>query len=231
MSQLSHKATITANEVEFEIHRPGLKSWLELDTILQEIRGAAERKELNLLAEKIILYLSVATEDSFWADVPWYDAIKAFTTIYALCDIKFDFAVLKAKGDDEILPWDYDERTWFYWAHILAKAYGWALEEIENLDPTHAIALLQEIFVEGQLNKEWEWSLTELAYRYDKITKKSHYEPLKRPTWMQLDIGAVKKFRIQKALIPVGNVIDIGKMQEYIETGESPEFDDVVGTD
>lgn len=226
-----HKATIVANEVEFEVHRPGLKSWLELDTILQEIRHAAERKEPGLLAEEIVRYLSAAIEGSFWADVPWYEAAKAFTSIYALCDIELDFAVLKAKGDDEILPWDYDERTWFYWAHSLAIAYGWSLKEIETLDPTHAIALLQEIFVEEQLNKEWEWSLTELAYRYDQVTKKSHYEPLKRPSWMQPDIGSVKKLRIHKMLMPIGNVVDLGKMQEYIKTGESPESEDGTGTD
>ena len=93
------------------------------------------------------------------------------------------------------------------WLHLFAKAYGWSSEYIANLEIEDGVALLQEIIVDNQLQREWEWGMNEMAYPYNQMTKKSEFKPLDRPSWMQKKYEAPKKIKIPIHLIPLGNVI------------------------
>jgi hypothetical protein len=66
---------------------------------------------------------------------------------------------------------------------------------------------VQEILIDDQMRREWEYSLSQVAYKYDKRGK-GELVPLKRPGWM-LASGGPPKSKILKKLLPVGNIIDL----------------------
>jgi len=76
--------------------------------------------------------------------------------------------------------------------------------------------------VDDQLDREFIYGLSEIAYHYDKNTKTRKFVPLPRPHWMREKIQPVKKFPILKAMMPMGNIISDGVLppemmpKEYI---------------
>lgn len=79
--------------------------------------------------------------------------------------------------------------------------------QTSELDPDDGVALLQEILTDDQLEKEWQWSLSEIAYPYNPDTKKSEFKNLPRPVWMQKEIRKpVKQIKIPASMLPVGIV-------------------------
>lgn len=95
------------------------------------------------------------------------------------------------------------------YSHILAKAYGWSLEYIANLPVLEAMAKLQEIMTEEQLEKEFLWSTSQNAFEYDQKTKMSHFKKLPRPYWMLPKAKPLPKIKMRKDLVPMGNVIKL----------------------
>jgi hypothetical protein len=115
----------------------------------------------------------------------------------------------------EELSWNYNGRMKHYLIHILAKTYGWDDTYIKKLSVETALSYIQEIFVDDQLDKEFVYSLSEVAYPYNKSTKKSEFHPLPRPVWMQKEIKEVKKIKMLRSMLPVGNVTDVSGMEKY----------------
>lgn len=120
--------------------------------------------------------------------------------------------------------WEYPGEYMAEWIDYFARNYGWSLDAILNLDIDVAGYLLQEIFLEQQFKKEWDYNLSELAYQYDEHTKKSTHKPLKRPYWMseQIDLE-IKKTKLIKSMLPMGEVIDlsgIGVISSNVELVE-----------
>ena len=112
--------------------------------------------------------------------------------------------------------WDYEGRTWYSWVHDLAHAYGWSMEYIAELDIDDASSLLQELIIDDQLEKEFYWMTSEIAYPYNESSKKSEFKPLDRPIWMRDEIRSIKEgkdqtVRILKEHLPVGNIIKLYK--------------------
>ena len=210
---------ITLADNKYSLDRIGLRLWLALEEIREKILQAAENKDTDT-AQLICSYVSAALDipDNILLSLPWYEVANAYTVIVMLCVPKYDLAVLKPKKKEEIqvVSWDYQERTFYLWSHILASKYGWTLEYIADMPFNDALALLQEAMVEEQLQKEWEWSLSEVAYFYNESTKKSEFRPLPRPSWMQSEIIAppVKKVKILKSMLPVGKVVHLGTPDE-----------------
>lgn len=198
--------TFQAGGETFEVFKPRLKDWIELDEIQEKFFN--ERSPQNILD-----YLAKSTkrEVDFWANLPWIDVLNAYLKIATLNAVSIDLPMLMVRDGirPKSLPWDYPGRGWYIWLHILAKAYGWFPEKIARMEVEDAFALLQEIETEKQLEREWEWQTTELAYPYDSQTKKSNYHPLPRPVWMRAKVGPPPKPRVLKKLMPVGNIIDL----------------------
>lgn len=115
-------------------------------------------------------------------------------------------------------PWDYPERVQLHtWIHIIAYNYKWSRSEILNLHPVEAARLIQEIEIDKTFQREFEHSLSEVAYSHDAKSKSTRYHALKRPLWM---VGVVKmppKIKIPKIAMPVGVVYDA---QYFIEKME-----------
>lgn len=106
------------------------------------------------------------------------------------------------------LPWDYEGRATFLMVHVLARTYGWSLDQVVNLEPEVGLALVNEILVDEQLQQEWDYGLSEVARVYNPTTKRSHFKPLPRPPWMAHSLGTLKT-KIPKSVLPQGHVIDV----------------------
>lgn len=204
--------TLQLGQNEYSVERFRLRKWLQLENLRSEIVRAIEGKDRHLITSSVYSYLSIALSVSSeeLENLPWYEVALALFTIYDLNIPNLPFPMLiipsKTKGD---IGWDYEGRDWYTWAHMLAGAYGWNIQYIENLEIDDAIGLLQEILSEHQSNREWEWGLSEIAYPYDENSKKSIFKPLPRPEWMTVQKASEepKKVLIRKDMLPVGNVI------------------------
>lgn len=190
---------IKINGVELEYTRPHLKKWLVLQDLQIKISEAVEQR--NDVAKHIVFYVSTALDLNDIEDRPWYEVTTAYLFITIENNLKYDFPFLNAKIKDKKEIWDYNERTWYVWGHMLAKEYGWRLEDIEKLDVDDAFALAQEIAVEEQLDKEWEWVTVVGPH----ISKDS-FKPLERPMWMKYAKGipVIPKVKIRKDYMPSG---------------------------
>ena len=193
--------------MNYNIEKLRLRNWLKAEEAKEKITNASRDE----LANAIYLYLHIALDinKEELETLPWYDVIDL---LYETIEVNkpFDFPILiQSNSKVDELPWKYDGDMWYGWLHLLSKSYNWSIEYIENLEVDTALALLQEIIIQDQLEKEFQWGMSEVAYVYNEATKKSEYKPLKRPLWMekQAVVKEVPKAKIRREFIPMGNVV------------------------
>lgn len=194
----------------YSVSRPGLRKWLELEETNKQIVDYIRDKNMVEASHSICSYLLCIIDADDLQSVYWKEVAEAYIQVTMLCIPSIDLPMFQVNLDDKKEGWDYEKRTWYLWSHLLASHYGWSLEYIAELDFNDALALLEEILVEDQLKKEWEWSLTELAYPYNKATEKSEYKQLPRPSWMTgkvIPAKSMKPVRMPADMIPVGVVM------------------------
>jgi hypothetical protein len=210
-SLVNEQLSFTLGDVEYSV-RMTLRLWLELEEQNKKIIQFMKGKSMLDASAAICSYLSIYTK----IDIDtlktyfWLDIADAYITIFLACIPKMDFPLLHGKTDNQSpISWDYEGRTWYTWSHLLASKYSWSLETIENLYFEDGIAYIQEILIDDQLEKEWQWSLSELSYSYNKATNKSEFKSLPRPSWMTR-LTKMKEPEVVKmpvSMMPVGNVI------------------------
>lgn len=191
------------------------KFWLDLESLKEKAFVAAESSR-DEFPDLILRYLSAATRLPIWAfdKLFWLDLMEIFDIVAQRIAPAKDIPLLKYVSKNELgnkIDWNYDNRTWYYWAHLLAAAYGWSLEYIASLEVTDALLHIQEILTSEQLEHEFDWALSEVAYPYNKNTKRQDFKPLPRPYWMlpSIENRPVKKIRIPKDMMPVGAIEDL----------------------
>jgi len=191
--------------------KPKLKKWLELQVIENNLKDAVDNGNTDKVIETLFSYISTALNISVedLHEIAWYEVATAFLSIYNLNSPNTKFKILHAKVSDTSVPFNYDDRMQYVWINLLASKYGWTIEYINDLDFDDAIALLQEILYNEQLDKEWDWVRSENAYVYNENTKKSDFKPLDRLEWMR-EIKEAKHeipTRIKKSMLPMGEGI------------------------
>lgn len=187
-----------------------MKEWIAWETHKEKIIKAVE--ESADFPNELFGFLSTALGvSSRWFDqASWILLVNAFHQCLSKSpeiDLPITSPVPHEKSKEE--AWEYPTRTWHLYSHLLAKAYGWTLSEISQLHVEEALAKIQEIIVDDQLEKEFYHGLSETAYVYNKNTKQSKFVPLSRPYWMQPKVQPekIKKFQIPVAMMPVGNIV------------------------
>ncbi len=176
---------------------------LQKENIIKAVEGGSD------FPSELLGYLSIALGvSSKWFEFSDWTLLARIFYLCISLSPKLDLPITtpsdeKSKEED----WSYPGRTWHLYAHLLAKNYGWSLEYISCLQVRDALAKIQEIMTDDQLEREFEYGLSEMAYSYDKNTKKSKFVPLPRPHWMRKKIQAVKRFPIPVSMMPMGNVI------------------------
>lgn len=192
--------------------RPNLKfrGWVELEEKKEKVIRAVEEGSPEF-AQKLILLLSTALhlKSEIFLQVPWWDCIRAFNIVINKNAPRNQIPlIVKSDEKQNSKPdaWDYAGRAWQLYSHLLAKTYGWTLEYIAELDTDDALAKIQEILTSEQLDREFLWSMSEVAYPYDAQTKTNRFKALPRPYWMMQKAEPPKRIKIPKAIMPVGNI-------------------------
>lgn len=192
----------------YQFERLKLRNWLKLNDLYGKILSAVDVDELVDYIDK---YISTALGGFNIEETPWMETAYIMQEIQKANLPTLDFPSLKGKlpKKESKIVWDYDGRTWYIWLHAFSKEYGWSPEYIAEMDVDDAFGLMQEILIDDQLEREWDWQLSEIAYPYDKSTKKSKFKPLERPFWMKKVpmVENITKVKIDKRYIPVGNVV------------------------
>lgn len=204
--------SFTLGDVEYTVAKLGLRQWLELEEINKKIIEAMKGKSMLEASSLICSYLSVITklDEETLKTFFWLEIADAYITILLSCIPTTDFPLLHGTTKEETpISWDYEGRTWYMWSHLLMSKYGWTLKDTEDLYFNDGIAYIQEILIEEQLDKEWQWSLSEIAYSYNQITHKSEFKALPRPSWMvgMNKIEPPKVARLPVSMLPQGLVM------------------------
>jgi hypothetical protein len=210
--------TIKINNKNITLRRLRLREWSKLEEVKRDLDEVASIKDYNGMFLQMVKFIEatiVSNVDIDWNRVPWYEFLLVYSEAIIINTPTIDFPILHGKSENrEKYPWEYKERSWYFWLNLFAKHYGWTEEIISQLDIDTAIGLYQEIEIDGQLQREWEWGLSEIAYPYNKGTKKREYKPLARPSWMKPIIPKqLPMVRIRKDMMPMGLI-------KNMETGE-----------
>lgn len=160
------------------------------------------------LADYILLSIPEVKLEDIWA-VPWHEIVVAYAVLVNLNSVNSDeFAMLSTKQKaGKNVPWDHAQRLKTVWIHSLASAYNWSKTEIENLVVEEAIGYSQEIHADEQIEREFQHSLSEVAYPYDQASKTQRYKPLTRPLWMVKRDRKELITKLDKRMLPVGKVV------------------------
>lgn len=191
----------------YQVKQVGLKKWLELEGIKDDIKQYHGSREI---VDSIVEYVSTASDiDLDWRMLPWYEVVEAFSILSNLNAPTIDFPFLRPtkKKKELSYEWNYEERDWYLWANILASAYSWKLSEIAVLSIDDAIGLVQEIMVDDHLDKEFRYSLSEFAYKFDS-SGKGTFVPMGKPDWMIPEAPPEpEEIMMPKKWMPIGNVV------------------------
>lgn len=192
----------------------GFRKWLTLEKLKEDLISESESEAFP---DKVFAYLS----DSLLIPVKrlenksWEDTVKSLVKESSKFSPNRELPMLKdAPKDGKPVEWDYDGRTWNYYSHLLAHAYGWTLEYIAELTVDEALAHLQEILTDEHLDREFYHMLSEISYPYNKASKTSTYKPMKRPYWMRVTVKPIQKMRMKRSLLPVGAGVDLSGMPD-----------------
>ena len=201
------------------------RTYLELESLKKNLVEAVETGEFP---DKVFAFLSTASV-SCDPKEKWQNTVFSFLKTVRESQPNPNLPLIKdsPKEKSKDAPWEYEGRSWAYWSHLLAKAYGWTLEYIGNLEFNDALARVQEILTDEQLDREFQYQLSEIAYPYNKSTKKSVFKPLPRPYWMKVSVEPPKMQKYRRDLLPVGLVQDVSGMpremnplRDYVEVPE-----------
>ena len=194
-----------------------LKLWIQLSDTYKKFLQASKESNYTMMVVYIYEYLDLALGGIFdWHAVSWLDTVSVFYKVAELNTTAIFIPFMREKKDKtekekEEIPWDYEGRSWYSWAHLFSKEYGWSLEYIAEMVVEDALCMLQELLTTDQLEKEFSWAMSEVAYAYNKNTKKSEYKALPRPNWMLPEVE-IQKIKIPRSMLPMGVVENLSGM-------------------
>jgi len=212
---------VSIGDKKYSVIRPKLQKWLYAENFRDKVIESADKRDDPGIVFGISSFLSALLDipEEKVRLLPWHEVAEAYYYCSLETAPRLDLSIIheSKKIQKKSIPevWDYEERTWYVWLHLLAKEYGWDVEYIAELDVDNALALIQEISLQDQFQREWEWSLSEVAYEYDKGSKKSKLRALPRPPWMSMGSRSyqksleqpAKQIKMKRIFMPVGIII------------------------
>jgi hypothetical protein len=190
------------------VRRPKFGKFLILEDTKNKILEAAKRKE-ETFPDLVISYISAAflIPKAIIENLSWEVTFSLFMLGVSKSAPSLPLPILHpTKQKKETNAWDYDGRVTFMYNNIIAKAYGWSVEYVNNLDVDTALALIQEILTDEQLEREFLWAMSDKSYSYDTKTKSGKANPLERPYFMKEEVKEPKRVRMPASLMPQGFV-------------------------
>lgn len=207
-----HKINI--QNANFSLVRLKLRGWSWLEGLKNDMDIAISKNDYKQTFHCMVKFIEMAMVPYVpiqWDKVPWYEFIEIYSKAIELNSPTIEFPILKgSKVENKKLPWEYPGRSWYFWLNLFARNYGWPEETIAEMDIDTAIGAYQEVVIDDQLQKEWEWGLSEIAYPYNQTTKNSEFKKLDRPDWMMPIIPKEPQvIKMKKSFLPQGNIIDL----------------------
>ncbi len=185
---------------------PTFKLWLQLENLKEKLLKAV--REGTEFPKLLFSYLETALKfnSKYYEQADWTRIIELFYVVLSKSP-KLELPITSPTNEQhKEESWNYEGRIWHLYSHMLSKSYSWSLEYISQLQVREALAKIQEIITDEQLDREFYYGLSEVAYSYDKGSKKSKYNPMPRPHWMRPKIKPVEKIILPASMFPVGNV-------------------------
>ncbi len=211
------------------------KEWIDLEDRRIEIDGASDRSTdefpklvMGFLSDALVLPRWV------WARLPWMEVWAAYLGVSTSLSFKGYLPIVSLPTDEKYTKpaWDYPHRSWYFYANMIAKSYGWPLEYIAKLPVFDGMACVQEILLKEQMDREFEWSMSEASVLYDEKSKTAKPNPLPRPYWMKQgkpdEPPPIPRFKVPKNLVPIGVVNYDALPEDYQPKETNPSSD--VGT-
>lgn len=200
---------------EISLHRLPLKGWTGLESVKVKMDDAISAKDFDAYFSYTVQFIEMASSSVSidWNKVPWYETAQAYSEAARLNSPSIDFPILHGdRVDNKKAPWEYEGRSWFFWLNLFASNYGWNADTVSELDIDTAIGLYQEISLNDQLDKEFTYGLSEIAFPYNTSTKKQEFRPMERPDWMKpLIPKQLPVIKMRKDMLPMGNIINLGE--------------------
>jgi len=201
------------------VHRSRFREHLQLAR-LRENFGDKIRRNMVTGAESILrLYFLVAgLKDSDINDLNGKEFLYVYLVLTEFNSFNIELPFLKPNpdmgdGTQKEVVYDYTDRQWATWISLLAKTYGWAASDIYQMYPEEVACYVQEAIVTNYHETELQRSLSKIAYKYDEGRKLYKFIPSPLPYWMASGLTEEdKKIPIRKDMMPMGNVMDLSKM-------------------
>jgi len=147
------------------------------------------------------------------------EGLRAYIALKKLNRPKVQIPLLLAKIDAKAkeVDWNYEDRWTISYIHIVASAYHWSRADILNLNVDEFYCYVQEILTDIQMDREWIYSLSEIAYPFDSASKTRRFKPLERPSWMMLNLAnwSPEKTRMPKGMLPAGLVLGASDLMKH----------------
>lgn len=196
------------------VERARLGRFFRLGELYRKYQRALSKRSARSI-EYLLDYLALSSNISRgeWENCSPLEFADGFLRLVELNNIRMDLPIFSETQERTEKAYEYSGRFIATWISRLARMYGWSPEQILNLFPEEAACYIQEAEIQDFNEKEFIYRLSDMAYTYDKGTKRSRYIPLKKPGWMvapkeKVDAEVVK---IPKKFIPQGVVIDLGE--------------------
>lgn len=211
---------LVTNLLKHRIYK--FKQWIDLEDRKIVIAGASDKsREFSKLIYKF-LSDALPIPSWIWEHVYWGDTLDAYIRVASALPLRTYLPIISLtpeKNDIKKPTWDYDGRNWYFYANLIAEQYGWTLKEISNLNSFTGMALVEEILLSRQLEREFQWSMSEASVIYDDRSKTTKPNPLPRPYWMKQSNPTgeipIPRFKIDKSKMPIGAVNYDAISQEY----------------
>ena len=151
------------------------------------------------------------------------DALLLYLILVTLNSFRIKLPFLKPNekpidGTQKELPYDYPGRRWATWVTLLGEVFGWSRQDIFDMYPEEVACYVQEAIVTNYYKAEQLRALSEVSYKYDKVSKTSKFIPTPMPFWMAEGLTSKeKKVRVKRTMIPMGNVVSLCAKSEKPE--------------
>lgn len=181
---------------EYKVVRARLKKFLLLEQIRSErdVKGYLEA-------------CGVPTDGSFIELLEIYNALIRLNVPRVQIPLLTVHNKLEEEREEE--PWSYLNRNIVSWVFLVTSRAHISLSDTLDMNIDDFFAFLQEALVDEQMEKEWFYSLSEVAYQYDSGSKQSRFIPMQRPSWM-MNVRSKRQLKtIPYDMMPKGLVTSI----------------------
>ena len=192
----------------FTLHRRGLGHHYAMQDVVRQIQQVSDETIIDLIFQ----FLRYATDfnEAFLNGLSPVEFAELFSSSYELNLPKEPMLWMQFKSkESKSESTDYTNRRLSTLVHLLAEYYHWTDDYIMQLPPESVYCYAQEILLARHEDREFRYSLSEVAY-----DKNGKYKPYDKLPWDTEYVTKLSKEEPTKAALPDfakpdGEIIDL----------------------